>query len=398
VFDDLRPAPHPFRQFLLKVHSRCDLACDYCYVYTLGDQSWADRPTVMSRPTIDHLADRIAEHLHRHRQPEIEVVLHGGEPLLAGLDEIAYCVTTIRRAVGDLAELAFTMQTNGVRLDRAALTRLRELGVRVGVSLDGDAAAHDRHRRRRGGSGSHAAVASALRELGRPENAGQYAGLLCTIDLANDPVATYEALISHRPPRIDFLLPEGNWTTPPPGRVPGSSATPYADWLRPVFERWYGHPERETSVRLFDDIIDLLLGGSSTVTGTGLAPATSVVVQTDGAIEVCDALTATFPGAAATGLTVAEHSFDQALTHELVRQRQAGAAALGPTCRSCALLEVCGGGAHSQRYRAGSGFANPSVYCPDLYELITHIRARLVEDVAALRAGADRSAAPFQVG
>lgn len=387
MFDDLRPAPHPFRQFLLKVHSRCDLACDYCYVYELGDQSWKDRPAVMARRTVDQIARRIVEHLRDHRQPQIEVVLHGGEPLLAGLDEITYCVTTIRRAAGPLTDLRFTIQTNGVRLDRAAITRLRELGVRLGVSLDGDAAAHDRRRRRRNGTGSHAAVAAALRELGRPENAGQYGGLLCTIDLANDPVTTYEALIAHRPPQIDFLLPEGNWTTPPPGRVPGSPATPYADWLRPVFDRWYGSPVRETSVRLFDDVIDLLLGGSSSVTGTGLSPATSVVVQTDGAIEVCDALTATYPGAAATGFTVADHTFDQALDHQLVRQRQGGLAALAATCQSCAIVRVCGGGAHSQRYREGSGFANPSVYCSDLYDLITHIRARLVQDVAALRVG-----------
>ena len=32
------------RQFLLKVHSRCNLACDYCYVYQHADQSWRTRP------------------------------------------------------------------------------------------------------------------------------------------------------------------------------------------------------------------------------------------------------------------------------------------------------------------------------------------------------------------
>src|SRR6266566_6361340 len=26
--------PHPFRQFILKIHGRCDLSCDYCYVFT----------------------------------------------------------------------------------------------------------------------------------------------------------------------------------------------------------------------------------------------------------------------------------------------------------------------------------------------------------------------------
>ena len=34
----------PLSQFVLKVHSRCDLACDHCYVYEAADQSWRGRP------------------------------------------------------------------------------------------------------------------------------------------------------------------------------------------------------------------------------------------------------------------------------------------------------------------------------------------------------------------
>src|ERR1043166_2879062 len=32
--------PTPFREFVLKVHSRCNLTCDYCYIYEMADQSW----------------------------------------------------------------------------------------------------------------------------------------------------------------------------------------------------------------------------------------------------------------------------------------------------------------------------------------------------------------------
>ena len=33
--------PTPFRQFILKVHSRCNLSCSYCYVYEMADQAGA---------------------------------------------------------------------------------------------------------------------------------------------------------------------------------------------------------------------------------------------------------------------------------------------------------------------------------------------------------------------
>src|ERR1700746_395212 len=40
--------PSPFREFIVKVHSRCDLSCDYCYMYEMADQSWRDQPRAMS--------------------------------------------------------------------------------------------------------------------------------------------------------------------------------------------------------------------------------------------------------------------------------------------------------------------------------------------------------------
>ena len=40
--------PIPFREFVLKVHARCNLACDYCYMYELADQSWRNASKLMS--------------------------------------------------------------------------------------------------------------------------------------------------------------------------------------------------------------------------------------------------------------------------------------------------------------------------------------------------------------
>jgi uncharacterized protein len=374
----------PFRQYVLKVHSRCDLACDYCYVYTMADQRWRRRPRVMSTRTVDQVACRVAEHAGSHGLPSVDVVLHGGEPLLAGPARIAYCVQRLRSAVGAGTEVRVAVQTNGLRLGQEYLRLFASLGVRVGVSLDGDRAAHDRHRRNAAGQGSHARVEAALRLLARPPYRPLFSGLLCTIDLRNDPVATYEALLRFSPPAVDFLLPHGNWSAPPPGRDPLSPATPYADWLIPVFDRWYGAPRRETSVRLFDAVLDVLLGGHSTVEGIGLDPVPTVVVETDGAIEQSDFLTATFEGATDTGLHVARDPFDRALEVPGIAQRHGGVTALSPTCLGCDVHRVCGGGLYAHRYRDG-GFAHPSVYCPDLYDLVTHIRNRVARDVALLR-------------
>lgn len=380
IEDGWRPAP--FREFIVKVHSRCDLACDYCYMYEMADQSWRDQPRVMSAPTADQLARRIGDHARTHGLREITLILHGGEPLLAGPDLLTRLVTATRRAAGPGVTVHAAIQTNGIGLSDAYLDLFDDLGVRVGVSVDGYAEAHDRHRRFANGRGSYRSVSAALERLRRYPHL--YGGLLCAVDLHNDPVRTYRTLADFGPPKIDFLLPHGTWLDPPPGRTLASSSTPYADWLSEVFDDWY--PKPLTGIRLFEEIMQLLLGGASRSEIVGLAPARMVVIETNGSIEQEDTLKAAYAGAAATRLHVDRDDLDAALLLPQIAARQIGARALAAQCRACPVRSACGGGLYSHRYDAGTGFLNPSVYCPDLFALITYIRSRMLEDLPPRRA------------
>jgi uncharacterized protein len=374
------PAARPFRQVLLKLHSRCNLACDYCYVYQHADQSWRTRPKIMSPEVIGAAAGRVAEHVRAWGIDSLAVVLHGGEPLLAGPEVVGAVAGAVRGALGDAAAARFTVQTNGILLDEPMLDALAHHDVRVGVSLDGGRAAHDRHRRYAHGAGSYDEVVAGLNRLREDRWRHLYGGLLCTIDIRNDPVQVYESLLAFEPPSMDLLLPHGNWTNPPPFRTPGDPATPYGDWLVAIFDRWYGSPQR-TDVRLFSSIISLLLGGASGYEATGLDPVDYVTIETDGAIEQSDALKTTADQAAATGLNVFDNALDEALAHPGVRARQIGLDGLAEDCRRCPAVRVCGGGHYAHRFRAPADFGNPTVYCADQLRLIDHIRDRVFADL-----------------
>jgi uncharacterized protein len=382
---DRSRTPIPFRQFVLKVHSRCNLACDYCYVYEHADQSWRSQPLVMSESTLTRAAERIAEHARLHRLTDVWVVLHGGEPLLAGRDRLAFAVSVLRRTVRT-ARVHVSVQTNGVLLDDTFCQLFAELDVKVGISLDGDAAAMDRHRLDPRGRSTHERVVASIDRLRSARWESLYAGLLCTVDIANDPVETYTALLRHRPPMIDLLLPHATWASPPPGA--GVGATPYGDWLVAVFDRWYSAPRRETGVRLFEEILSLVLGGRSHTEAIGLSAVDILVVETDGQLEQVDSLKVAYDGAAATGLNVSDHSFDAALAHPGIRARHGGLDALSQECRRCPIVQVCGGGLYAHRFRLGTGFDNPSVYCADLLRLIDHVIGRVRADLALLPADA----------
>jgi uncharacterized protein len=372
--------PTPFREFVVKVHSRCNLACDYCYVYEMADQGWRDQPRVMTPAVMRRVATRIAEHAHTHGLAVVDVVLHGGEPLLAGPDRLRDFLDTVREAVEPRCAVRFSIQTNGVLLDERHLPVLLDNGVTVGVSVDGARDDNDRHRRFPNGRGSFDAVAAGIRRLNSDPYRDLFAGILCTVDLDNDPVETYRALLDFAPPALNFLLPHGNWSNPPPGRTP-DAATPYADWLIAVFDDWCASPQRATRIRMFDSILNLVVGGTTGHETFGLEPVSLLVVETDGTYELVDSLKSAFDGAANTHTSVWSHSLDEVLHHTGVVARQIGAEGLCETCRACSIQRVCGGGLYTHRYRDGHGFLNPSVFCADLAKLVRHVAERLLIDL-----------------
>lgn len=373
--------PVPLRQFVLKVHSRCNLACDYCYIYRGPDHSWRRRPARVADATVARTAQRIAEHVSTHSLDRIRIELHGGEPLLSGPDGVVAYAAAVRRAVPDGCRVAPSVQTNGTLLTERTLDRLAAEGIRVGLSLDGGTPHLNRRRAGHDGRPSWPAAARAAALLAR--RGDQYAGILSTIDLASAPAEVYASLLDLAPPGLDFLLPHAHWGAPPaglPSTEPGRhrpGPAPYGRWLAEVFDLWWGSDRMRTRIRLFTEILALLLGSSSTAESVGLSPMAAIVVDTDGAIEQVDSLKTAYAGAPATGLDVFRNTFDEALRHPGVAARQLGERGLAPECRACPVLRVCGGGNYAHRYAPRTGFLHPSVYCADLEHLIRHIAGRL---------------------
>ncbi|MET7422742.1 FxsB family cyclophane-forming radical SAM/SPASM peptide maturase [Dactylosporangium sp. NPDC005555] len=371
----------PFSQFVLKVAQRCNLACQYCFVYTKADQSWRTRPPHMPEPVLRTALDRIAEHVETHALEHVTVILHGGEPMLLGAHRLRDIARAVRAALPASCTSTVSVQTNGVLLDEAALDVLSTAGVRIGVSVDGDEQTHNGRRPFHHGGGSHAATTRALRLLAEPKYRAMFAGVLCTVDPKSDPLSCYDALRATGATTIDLLLPHATWDDPPAGRAGAA----FGQWLARIFDAWYEQPG-DVRVRLLDDIILQILGGAGSSEQVGVSPVAVVVVESDGAIEQVDSLKAAYSGAADTGLHVDHDPFDAALRHPGVLARQIGLRALSRQCRSCAVVDACGGGHYVHRYSADAGFANPSVYCEDLLHLITHIKARVTADLDAATA------------
>ncbi len=356
----------PVTEYVLKVASRCDLACDHCYVYDDPQQAWRRQPSRMDVDIARLAATRIAEHATRHGLARVAVILHGGEPLLLGEALLLPILDVLRSTIEPVTELDLRLQTNGTLLTPRLCEGLVRHSVSVGVSLDGDRLANDRHRRYANGRSSHSRVVRGLELLRRPEFRSAYGGILCTVDVDNDPLRVYEALLREAPPRIDFLLPHATWDRPPPGHG-------YADWLLRIYNRWAAD-RGPVSVRLFESVLSLEHGKVSRNESLGVDNPTVAVIETDGTWELPDSLKTVSGDAPHTGLDLREHSVDDLARY--VGALRSGLHETPTACTSCPIVATCGGGLYAHRFGRGHGFDNPSVYCADLARLIVGIRYR----------------------
>ncbi|MER8016166.1 cyclophane-containing RiPP N-acetyltransferase HaaN [Streptomyces griseoluteus] len=288
-----REAAVPFRTFILKVANRCNIDCDYCFVFNSKDQSARRLPARMGPDVVRAAAERIAEHAEAHGLAAVHVVLHGGEPLLAGVAHVEETLRTVRDAVPAATEVLFEIQTNATLLSEPWLDLFERYGAAVGVSIDGPPAANDRHRLTRHGRSSSAATVRGIELLRtRPH---LFAGLLAVVDLENDPVDVHDYLASFEPPVIDFGFPHGTHDDPPHRGDPGRPE--YGIWMGRVYDAWLARPDWRHSVRMLEDIVALSSGVRGSVETLGLAPPTSVVIESDGGIEGVDTLRSVAEGA-----------------------------------------------------------------------------------------------------
>ena len=361
---------HPTcRLAVVKIASRCNLNCSYCYMYNLGDRTALEQPKVMPDPIIDATVRRCMEHAAARGLDRFRFVFHGGEPLMAGPDKFRRLIETARRMGRELGVAPdFALQTNGILLTDAWCRHLAEWDVSVGVSLDGPRVVNDRFRVTHSGEGSYDKVIAGW-ERARAHDLRP--GILTVVDPESSADEAYRHLLSLEPHSVDFLLPDANHGRPPPG---DPNATPHADWLLEIFHLWNAEPQRTMRVRLFEQIIAATLGMDYANDAMGDGENEIVVIETDGEIGPVDTLRAALPGAARTGFNVTRDSVEAAMDHPLLRHYHGAHRRLCATCEACPISRICGGGYLSHRYDPARGFDTPSVYCRDLTKLITAVR------------------------
>jgi uncharacterized protein len=375
--------------FLINIASRCNLACDYCYMYEHADQSWKEQPKIMSSDTLRHVAMRIGEYAETVDLPELLLVFHGGEPLLAGSERIVDALTTIRGAVPSSTRVDACVQTNGVLLTDEAIRIFSEADIGVSISIDGPQVANDLHRLDRSGSSTFSRTLDAIHRLQAYPRI--YNGLITVIDPRVAPAELLTFFSELSPPRLDFLLPDSNHQSLPPGR--STDPDLYVRWLIDAFDLWFDQ-HSELPVRTFDAILNGVAGIPSETDAFGFGDVSMLTIETDGSFHDLDVLKITTQGATQIGLNVRTSSVQDAAKSEKIEahRRMLRPEGIADTCLSCDIVKICGGGAVPHRFD-GDNFRNPTVYCREMLALVGHAKKRVRQ---ALSKASDDSALAAQ--
>src|SRR6478736_7259959 len=76
----LQAAPRPFAFVLMKLASRCNINCTYCYWFR--DAEVYNKPAVLTIEAEDAFCQRLEQHIEEFELDQFVLIFHGGEPLL----------------------------------------------------------------------------------------------------------------------------------------------------------------------------------------------------------------------------------------------------------------------------------------------------------------------------
>jgi len=373
----------PFRIFILKLVGFCNLNCSYCYMFNSLDQSHVEKPRFMPPDIAVRSLHAIEVHLARSDLKSASITLHGGEPTLWPVDSFRIFLEEVERVRDRGISLDISLQTNLWQKPKVQLLELcAKHRVSLGVSLDGPRRINDANRTDFAGRGSYDGVLRNVRWLIDSGFGDLFRGFLCVMQPDVKPKDFLEWVASLPLTRVDLLWPIHYTASNPPWTdMARYQRDPrYGRWLESLFEAWWDADRPEWDIDLFTRAVEAELGGQRATDMLGARSFSSVIVNTDGAIEMADYFRTARDGGAATGYSILEHDFDALARDERFRKLHRAARTIPRSCRSCRHVRTCEGGTLSGRLDAsGQVSTSRSVLCPDHLRFFDAVARRVEE-------------------
>ncbi|MFZ4801773.1 MAG: radical SAM protein [Chlorobium sp.] len=357
---------------VVRISSRCNLACDYCYAKA------SNRPDRVSSFMSSETASLVCEQFLSLPVDRVDFNWHGGEPLLSEPAVLRNALQTQQRLyMGGSAPAINKIQTNGTHFSDEWLTLLCEYPIDIGISLDGPARFHNRHRSvtdERPTSCHDEVIANMakLRKIGLPFGTL----LVITEDMAFAAKEVFD-FVNDEQLSVDLLPCFCHGTL---GNVVPPSIHPHSlsRFMQEYFDEWIRHPDPPTC-RILED----MLGGV-----LGIKPRTCAFrnhchefysVDTDGRLYPCDL----FLGQQDMCLgDLHSESLLSILSSPHTATIRSSIATLPDDCNECDWLVACGGGCSAHRIGQTLDSVGRYYFCGARKSIFKHIEAFMLSNAS----------------
>ena len=367
----------------------CNLDCSYCF-FLSKEMLY---PGSRMRMADELLEAYVRQLFEAHRGvPVVQVAWQGGEPTLMGLDFFRRSVELVSRYAQPGQRAAYTIQTNGTRLDAEWAAFLKQQDFLVGISIDGPREIHDTYRVTRGGRGSFDQV---MRGLGHLRAAGVDYNVLTTVHAANEHhgAEVYRFLRDQCGARFMQFIPviERVAEAGPDGEAPWSSwrdrplytqsghgvtarsvsAEGYGRFLIDVFEDWVRRDVGEVYVQMFDTALANWAGEPPAMCVHCETCGLALALEHNGDVYSCDHFV---EPRYRLGNIAERHLVD--LVHSPAQQQfgRDKRDALPSYCRECEVRFACHGGCPKDRFtRTPEGEPGLNYLCPSFKRFFSHV-------------------------
>jgi uncharacterized protein len=355
-----------FTFVLVKLASRCNINCTYCYWFR--DPEVYNKPPVLTLDAEDQFCARLEHHIRKYELDQFLLVFHGGEPLLFPkyrFRNLQNKLADVERRTGCKIERGVT--TNAILIDDEWTDLFKAHDVSVTISLDGPPDINDKQRVDFKGRGTLAATLQGLDHL---RAAGIEPGLISVCNPSTDP----ERIVAYIVEELGIL----HFDILPPDATHSDNPPPIADYFIRLFDVWFDrYAERGVRVSTLDAMIRGLTGHLSVSDTIGLGPIHTVTLMTDGSLEALDVLRIAGAGSTASNANVRDNALQDVQDDPVWREAFHASMNLAEVCRRCEFLDSCGGGHLAQRWSPQRRFDNPSVYCESWKRIFDHIWQRI---------------------
>ena len=319
--------------------SACNLRCKYCFYADLAGKRDTFSFGKMTEDTVLHILDNIFSNLNDGDQ--LHFTFQGGEPTLVGLDWYKSFVEMVSTRKNKI-NIGYALQTNGTLLDDAWCEFLHQNNFLVGISIDAMPKTHNSCRIDIDNKGTYNSVLNTV--LLMRKHKVEF-NVLCTLtsEIAQHPQQVWKWICQNNFDYVQFTPCLGNLDEP--GKSPYALRPKrFATFYTELFKLWLMDLRlgKYRSIKLFDDIVNLLAYGVPTSCGINGRCTCQIVVESDGSVYPCDFYCIDkYRMGSLTDTSVMDLLKSNVAQDFLTRHKEKSS-----LCNTCPYSQFCGGGCH----------------------------------------------------